>query len=130
MVDNSNQEVKPPFRMSGKGAVYCKWEDLPNDISSQLKKENGFTTPIGNFSYYVRENPDGSYIVFRNLPGNYRYASTRMSVGGPYREFQVFPLEEANKLLASSNEFEPVGTDPVKVIDHQFFVVLGKKEKV
>jgi len=109
--------------------VYCKWENLPNDISSQLKMENRFTKTIGNFSYYVRENPDGSYIVFRNLPGNYRDASARRQVDRVYREIQVLPLEEANKLLASGS-YEPVGTDPVKIIDHQFFVVLGKKEKV
>ena len=44
-------------------------------------------------------------------------------------EILALPLEEANKLLASGS-YEPVGTDPIKIIDHQFFVVLGKKEKV
>ena len=111
--------------MSEKGAVYCKWENLPNDISSQLRMENRFTKTIGNFSYYVRENPDGSYIVFRNLPGNYRDASARRPVDRVYREIQVLPLEEANKLLANSNQFEFV---TVKVVGQQFFVVLGKKE--
>lgn len=125
MVDNSNQEVKPPFRMSEKGAVYCMWEDVPNDINSQLKKENRFTKTIGNFSYYVRENPDRSYIVFRNLPRNYKTPAYRIS------EIQIKPIEEANKLLAnSSDQFELVGIDPIKVVKEQFFAVLGKKEKV
>jgi hypothetical protein len=33
-------------------------------------------------------------------------------------------------LLAASDQFELVGIDPIKVMNEQFFVVLGKKEKV
>jgi hypothetical protein len=129
MTDNNNQDVEPPWTRAQSGAVWCRWQNLPNAISSQLKIENGFTKTIDDYSYHVRRNEDGSYIVFKNPPRNYRYASTRISVDGVYREIQVLPLEEANKLLATGN-YDPVGTDPIKVIDHQFFVVLGKKEKV
>jgi hypothetical protein len=130
MVDNNDQGVEPPWRRAQSGAIWCKSPNVPNDISSQLKMENRFTKTIGNFSYVVRQNEDGSYIVFRNPPRDYRDASTRRPV---YRvsEIQILPLEEANKLLASgSNQFELVGTDPIKVINQQFFVALGKKEKV
>jgi hypothetical protein len=136
MVDNNNQdeyqrsEIKPPWRVSQKGAVWCPWQNIPDDISSQLKMEHGFKMTIGGFSYYVRENEDGSYIVFRNTSRNSRAGSTK---GPMYRvsEIQMLPIEEANKLLASSNnQFELVGIDPIKVIDQQFFVALGKKEKV
>jgi len=129
MTDNNNQDVEPPWRLSQKGAVWCKSQDLPNDISSQLKIENGFTKTVGGFSYRVIRNEDGSHIVFRNTPRNYRDASSRRPVDRVYRELQALPLEEANKLLASGS-YEPVGTDPIKIIDHQFFVVLGKKENV
>src|SRR5215469_7293446 len=127
MVDNNNQHVQPPWRKAQSGAVWCKYPDLPDDISSQLKMEHGFEKPIGGFSYHVIRNDDGSHIVFRNPPRNYRDASTRRPVDRVYREILALPLEEANKLLASGS-YEPVGTDPVKIIDHQFFVVLGKKE--
>jgi hypothetical protein len=123
---NNNQDVYP-WKVSQSGAVWCKWQNLPNDISVQLKMENGFTKTIDTFSYRVKRNDDGGYIVFKNPPRNYRYASTRTSVDGAYREIQVLPLEEANKLLADSNQFEFV---TVKVVGQQFFVVLGKKENV
>jgi hypothetical protein len=130
MTDNNNQEVKSPWMMAQSGSEWAPWEDVPNDIRSQLKKQNRFTKTIDDSSYCVRQYEGGSWVVFKNPVGSYRYASTRTSVDGLYREFQVVHLVEANKLLASSNEFEPVGTDPVKVIDHQFFLVLGKKGKV
>lgn len=129
MVDNNNQEIEPPWRRAQSGAVWCKWQNVPNDISSQLKMENGFTKTIDDYSYYVKRNEDGSYIVFRNTPRNHRDGSTKRPEYRDYTEFQVLPLEEANKLLASGN-YKPVGTDPIKVIGQQFFVVLGKKEKV
>lgn len=129
MVDNTNQEIEPPWRRAQNGAVWCKWQNVPNDISSQLKMENGFTKTIDDYSYYVKRNEDGSYIVFRNTPRNHRDGSTKRPEYRDYTEFQVLPLEEANKLLASGN-YKPVGTDPIKVIGQQFFVVLGKKEKV
>ena len=44
-------------------------------------------------------------------------------------QIQILPIEEANKLL-DSNQFELVGTDPIKVIGDKAYVVLGKKEKV
>jgi N-glycosylase/DNA lyase len=48
-----------------------------------------------------------------------------------YTEILVLPLEDANELLASSNDqFELIVVKVVviKVIGHQFFAVLGKKE--
>jgi hypothetical protein len=130
MVDNSNQDVEPPWKRADSGSVWCPYQNLPDDIRLRLKLENGCKETIDENSYYVKRYENGSDIVFRNPPGNNRYGSTRTSVDGLYTEFQVLPLEEANKLLATSNEFEPIGTDPVKVIGQQFFVVLGKKEKV
>ncbi len=43
-------------------------------------------------------------------------------------EVQALPIEEANKLLAASQDYELVGTDPVKILNDQLFVVIGKKE--
>lgn len=126
---DNNQFGPWKVSQSGSGAVYCMWQNLPNDISAQLKMEDGFTKTIGDFSYRVKRNENGSWIVYRNPPRNSRDAYTRRPVDRWYREILALPLEEANKLLPSG-EFEPVGPDPVKVIDHQFFVVLGKKEKV
>jgi hypothetical protein len=40
------------------------------------------------------------------------------------------PIDEANKLLAFNNQFDLVGTDPIKVVKDQFFAIVGKKEKI
>jgi len=86
--------------------------------------ENGFTKPIGHHTFYVRRYENGSDIVFRNPPRNHKTPVYRIS------EIQIKPLEEANKLLAVSDQFELVGIDPIKVVKEHFFAVLGKKEKV
>jgi hypothetical protein len=110
-------EVVPPWRVSEKGAVYCKWENVPNDISSQLKMENGCTKTIDDYSYYVKGNEDGTYIVFKNTPRNHRYGFAK-------RPDKVYTA------VSTSCQFELIGTDRIKVINQQFFVALGKKVKV
>lgn len=125
MVDNNENrrsDVEEPWRVSPKGAVWCKWQHVPNGIRSHLKMDNGFAKTIDSYSYRVKRNEAESYIVFRNTPRNHRDASTKRPehrVSG----IQILPIEEANKLLAS-NQFELVGIDPIKVIDQQFFVAL------
>ncbi len=43
-------------------------------------------------------------------------------------EIQVLPLADANTLLANEGgEYEPIGSNPVKVINDQFFMVVGKR---
>lgn len=142
MSDDNHREqqgfkVEPPWIVSQKGAVYCMWQNLPDNIREHLKQEHDFEMMLGEFSYRVKRNGDGSCIVFRNIPrdNNNKNASRRWqpSVKEPaYRtvEIQILPVEEANKLLASSNQFDVIGTDPVKVVNEQFFAIVGKKEKV
>jgi hypothetical protein len=50
-------------------------------------------------------------------------------VSGHVVEIQVIPLAEANKLLSikGAGEYELVGSDPIKVLHDQFFVVIGRK---
>ena len=43
-------------------------------------------------------------------------------------EVQALPIEEANKLLAASKDYETIGTDPVKVLNGELLVIIGKKE--
>jgi hypothetical protein len=84
-----------------------------------MENLNCFGRTIGDYLYHVKRNEDGNYVVFRNLPRNYMDAR---SVDRGYTETQAFPLEDANKLLASgSDQFEPVGTDPIKVICQRFY---------
>jgi hypothetical protein len=75
--------------------------------------------------------------MFSNIKGlpdsnnNYPIWNVMRVADKVYREILVLPLEEANELLASSNDqFELIVIKVVviKVIGHQFFDVLGKKE--
>ena len=126
--EKSTNTVKAPWIVSQKGAVYCKWQNLPDEIRSQLKMENDFKKMIGKFSYHVRRTGDGNCIIFRNTPRDHKYGFTKRST---YRlvEIQILPIEQANKLLATSTQFEVIGKDPIKVINQQFFAVLGRKDQ-
>jgi hypothetical protein len=128
--------VQAPWRQSQKGSIYCRWGSLPDDIKSQLKQEDRYQITLGEYHYTVKRNEDGGFIVFRNRKAEYeaRRQQQQQSYGKKpiYRtvQVQILPIEEANRLLAMTKGFELVGTDPIKIIDGQFFAVVGKKEKV
>lgn len=133
--EKSATKVEAPWIMSQKGATYCMWQNLPEIIRSQLKMENDFEVKLGEFSYHVKRNGNGSCVVFRNTPtsNNNGFRTGQSFIkGSTYRmvEIQILPVDEANKLLATSNQFEVIGTDPIKVVNEQFFAVIGKKEKL
>jgi hypothetical protein len=124
--------VEPPWKQSAKGSVYCDWESLPANIKSQLKLENRYSVIIEDSRYYVRQYENGDTIVYRNP--KMQYEATKQQYFNKKTidrttEVQVLPLEQANKLLSSSNEYELLGTDPIKVVNDQFFAVIGRKEK-
>jgi hypothetical protein len=129
--------VQAPWRLSQKGSIYCRWGSLPDDIKSQLKQEDRYQITLGEDHYTVKRNEDGGFIVFRNTKAEHearRQQQQQQQYYGKrpiYRtvQVQILPIEEANRLLAIK-DFELVGTDPIKIVDGQFFAVVGKKEKV
>jgi hypothetical protein len=124
MADNNYQDVEPPWKRADTGSIWCKYQDLPDDIRSKLKLEDGSTETIDEHSYHLKRYDTGD-VVFRNPSRIYKASVHRIS------EIKIKPVEEANRLLANnSDQFELVGMDPIKVINGQFFVALGKKEKV
>jgi hypothetical protein len=129
--------VQAPWRQSQKGSIYCKWGNLPEDIKSQLKQEDRYGITLGEDHYTVKQNEDGSFIVFKNTKAEYearRQQQQQQYFGkrSVYRtiQVQILPIEQANQLLAMTKDFELVGTDPIKILNGQFFAVVGKKEKV
>jgi hypothetical protein len=125
--------VEPPWKQSAKGAVYCMWRNLPEDISSQLKQEDRYGINLGEFHYDVKQNQDGGFIVFRKTKVQYEANKNRQQYfkKSIYRtvEIQALPIEQANKLLSAAEDYDLVGTDPVKVINGELLVVIGKKER-
>jgi hypothetical protein len=124
--------VQLPWRQSQKGSVYCMWDNAPDDIKLQLKQEDGFRIALGEFHYTIKRNEDGSCVVFRNTKAEIESWKIQHSKKLAYRtiEVQVLSIEDANKLLAASNRYELLGTDPIKAVNGQFFAIVGKKEKV
>jgi hypothetical protein len=129
--------VQAPWRQSQKGSIYCRWGNLPEDIKSQLKQEDRYGITLGEDHYTVKQNEDGGFIVFKNTKAEYeaRRQQQQQQYFGKrsiYRtvQVQILPIEQANQLLAMTKDFELVGTDPIKIINGQFFAVVGKKEKV
>jgi hypothetical protein len=127
--------IQAPWRQSQKGSIYCRWESLPQDIKSQLKQEDRYQIILGKDHYTVKKNEDGSFIVFKSTKAEHeaRRQQQQQYFGKRpiYRtvEVRILPIEQVNQLL-SLKEFELVGTDPIKVLNGQFFAVVGKKEKV
>jgi hypothetical protein len=127
--------VQAPWRLSQKGSIYCRWGSLPDDIKSQLKQEDRYQITLGEDHYTVKRNEDGGFIVFRNTKAEHetRRQQQQQSYGKRpmYRtvQVQILPIEQANQFLAIK-DFELVGTDPIKIVNGQFFAVVGKKEKV
>jgi hypothetical protein len=124
-------EVQPPWRQSTKGAIYCMWGSLPEDIKSQLKQEDKFGKTLGDFHYNVKQNQDGGFIVFRNTKAEYEARNKQQSFRKiAYRtvEVQALPIEEANKLLTAAQDYELVGTDPVKILNGELLIIICKKE--
>jgi hypothetical protein len=134
MVSEAITSVQAPWRRSEKGSIYCRWGSLPEYIKSQLKQEDRYGITIGEYHYVVKRNEDESFIVFRNIKGEYeaRRQQQYFSKRSTYRTFeiQILPIEQANQFLAISKDFELIGTDPIKVLNGQFFAVVGKKEKL
>jgi hypothetical protein len=133
---SSITSVQAPWRQSQKGSIYCRWGSLPDDIKSQLKQEDRYQITLGEEHYTVKRNEDGGFIVFRNTKAEHeaRRQQQQQQYYGKrpiYRtvQVQILPIEEANRLLAIK-DFELVGTDPIKIVNGQFFAVVGKKEKV
>jgi hypothetical protein len=127
--------VQAPWRQSQKGSIYCRWGNLPEDIKSQLKQEDRYGITLGEDHYTVKQNEDGSFIVFKNTKAEYeaRRQQQQQYFGKRpiYRtvQVQILPIEQANQLLALTKDFELVGTDPIKILNGQFFAVVGKKQR-
>jgi len=121
--------VEPPWKQSAKGYIYCMWENLPDDIKSQLQQNDRFGISLGDFHYNVKRNDNGGFVVFRNTVEEYQANRRQYFKNSVYRivEVQALPIQEANQLLSTSENIELIGSDPVKVINGQLYLIVGRK---
>src|SRR5215207_7717248 len=95
--------VEPPWKQSAKGSIYCMWENLPDDIKSQLQQNDRFGISLGDFHYNVKRNDNGGFVVFRNTVEEYQANRRQYFKNSVYRivEVQALPIQEANQLLST-----------------------------
>lgn len=101
------------------------------DIGWYHDDETGeeFYAEINENNQFVRRHKCPKWNVYSNNrhtgPGKLQHNEQAQIVD----EIQVLPLDEANKLLSieDTKEYELVGSDPVKVVHDEFFIVIGKK---
>jgi hypothetical protein len=118
--------VEPPWRQSARGSVYCMWPSLPEDIRTQLRQEDRFAITFGRFRYHVKGNDDGTFVVFRSSVEEYE-ANRRKYIRNRVVEVKALPIEEANMSLSTAEDFELIGVDPVKIINGEVYLIIGRK---
>jgi hypothetical protein len=126
ITDPTSTIVEPPWRQSAKGSIYCMWPSLPENIKTQLSQEDRFAITLGQFHYHVKGNDDGSFVVFRSTTEEYE-TNKRKYFRNKLVEVKALPLEQANRLLSSVDDIELIGADPVKIINGEVHLIIGRK---
>lgn len=130
-VISQTSTIESPWRQSAKGSIYCMWGNLPDDLKSQLLQQDKFGITIGEFHYNVKQNQDGGFVVFRNTKTEYDINRQQFFTKNSLRivDIKAIQIEQANKLLDTVEGYELIGDDPIKVVNGEFFVIIGKKVK-
>ena len=126
----SKYDQLPQWIQSQNDSEFCPFNDLSEDIRSQLRQEDKYTTTIDGFRYTVKDY-DGKWLVFRR---NVTMNNVRTTQAKHYmvhvnniHEIKIMPLSEANEYLSTTNqEYQIFGSDPVKIINNEPCVVMAK----
>jgi hypothetical protein len=120
----------PQWIQSQNGSEFCPFDDLSEELRSNIRQEDKYTTTIHGFRYTVKDY-EGKWLVFRR---NVSMNTVRTNQAHPYivqvnnvREIKIMPLSEANEyLLSKDQEYQIFGCDPVKIINNEPFVIMAK----
>jgi hypothetical protein len=120
----------PQWIQSQNGSEFCQFADLPEEVKSQLRQQDKYTTLIHGFRYTVKDY-EGKWLVFRrNIAKNTVQSTPAMRYtnhANNVNEIKIMSLNEANKYLASKDqEYQIFGSDPVKIINNEVCIVLAK----
>jgi hypothetical protein len=125
-----NHDQLPQWIQSQNGSEFCQIGEVSEDIRSQLRKEDKYTTAIDGFRYTVKDY-EGKWLVFRrNISMNTvktTQAQRYMNHVNNIREIKIMLLNEANAYLSVGNqEYQIFGNDPVKIINNEVCIVMAK----
>jgi hypothetical protein len=125
----SDQSLK--WIQSQNGSEFCQFDDISDEVRSQLRREDKYTIAIYGIRYTVKDY-DGKWLVFRRNLGMNNVKTTNqpkhyMIHVNNVHEIKIMPLVEANEYLLSKNqEYQIFGSDPVKIINNDVCVVMAK----
>jgi hypothetical protein len=127
----SQYDQLPKWIQSQNGSEFCQFDNVSEELRSQLRREDKYTIAIHDIRYTVKDY-DGKWLVFRrNLAMNNvkitsqprRYMIHVYNV----QEIKIMSLAEVNEYLLSKNqEYQIFGSDPVKIINNEVCVIIAK----
>jgi hypothetical protein len=121
----SKYDQLPQWVQSQNGSEFCQYNDLPEETRSQLRQEDKFTSTAGGFRYTVKDY-NGKWLVFRRNVTTSAKTSSSCSTGNIF-EIKLMALVDANECLQGDKcEYQIFGSDPVKIINNDVFVLMVK----
>jgi D-hexose-6-phosphate mutarotase len=125
-----NHDQLPQWIQSQNSSEFCHFGDVPDDVRSQLRQEDKYTTTIHGFRYTVKNYEDKWLVFRRNISMNNvktTQAQHYMIHVNNIREIKIMSLNEANEYIQCENPaYNVFGSDPVKIINNEVCVVMAK----
>lgn len=123
---NTVDDLLPQWIQSQNSSENCQYNNVPEEIRSKLRQEDKFTLTIDGLRYTVKDY-DGKWLVFRRNISTAAKPSHKKNASN-ILEIKIVPLDEANGYLQNeSYEYQIFGSDPVKIINNDVFVLMLKR---
>ena len=114
------------WKASQNASEFCQLNDVQESIRSQLRQEDKFTITQDGFRYTVKDY-DGKWLVFRRNINTATKTGNKSNTDNIH-EMKIMPLSEANNCLQSEcREYQIFGSDPVKIINNDVYVLMVKR---
>ena len=117
---------QPSWKVSQNASEFCQLDDVQESIRSQLRQEDKFTITQAGFRYTVKDY-NGKWLVFRRNINTATKTGNKSNTDNIH-EIKIMPLSEANNCLQSEcREYQIFGSDPVKIINNDVYVLMVKR---
>ena len=121
-----NNNHIPQWIQSRNGSEFCQYNDLPEEARSHLRQEDKFTLTIDGLRYTVKDY-NGKWLVFRRNINTATKTGNKSNTDNIH-EIKIMPLSEANNCLQSEcREDQIFGSNPVKIINNDVYVLMVKR---
>jgi hypothetical protein len=125
-LDLTEYERLPQWIPSQNGSEFCQFSDLSEEMRSQIRQEDKFTLTIDGLRYTVKDY-NGKWLVFRRSFNTATKTGNKNSTSN-ILEIKIMPLVEANSHLQNEkDEYQIFGSDPVKIINNEVYVLMVKR---